>query len=116
MVQIKSNGQILFLDNSKVDNIQIKADNVIYDAATSTFKLVGKTNITINENRTRFTHLRDSEATVRGNRHIELQIFAGNSIEVDQSAPIRELAAALKRQYPMINYRVGWYFSIFKLL
>lgn len=114
MVQIKSNGQTLFLDNSKVDNIQIKADKVVYDAATSTFNLVGKTNITINENRTHITHLRDSEATVRGSSHVELQIDAGSSIEVDQDAPIRELAAALKRDYPMINYRVQWYFSVFQ--
>ncbi len=110
-VEIKSNRQTLVLDPSNIDNIQIKADKVIYDAATSTFNLTGKTKITVNENRTHFTKLEDEKATVRASSHVELQLDTAGSFELGQDASIHALAAALNHQYPPMNYRVQWSFG-----
>ena len=113
-VEIHSNGQTFTFDAADVRNIQIKADKINYDAATSMLELAGKTKVNVNENNTHFTHLEDNRATVRASEHLELQIDAGSSIEADQDAPIRELAAALQRAYPPMNYRVQWRFSVFQ--
>lgn len=92
---------------------QVRADTMRYDSNTKTVALKGSVGVTVIQKGFIPPHFTGSIGLVQA-QHIEKQIDAGHSVEVDPDAPIRELVAQLEPDIEVVNYRVEWYFSVFQ--
>lgn len=93
--------------------VQVRADKMRYDSNTKTVALKGSVGVTVIQTGFIPAHFTGSSGSVQA-QHIEKQIDAGSSVEVDPDAPIRELVAQLEPDIEVVNYRIKWYFSVFQ--